>query len=121
MPSPAVIPPAPPRYMLSPARSEALRSAVARIVKLCAARYAISPRMVRSRCKTQRVAWVRHLAMALCYEVTNASTIELGELFRRDHTSVMWAAKSVRNACDVYPAVREEFSALLALARKENA
>ena len=54
--------------------------------------FAIRMSELRSRRRTQNVAVPRQLAMYLCRRLTRASYPQIGELFGRDHSTVMHAA-----------------------------
>lgn len=61
--------------------------------------------------KSREHAYVpaRHLSMALIRRYTTYSLKNIGELFKRDHSTVLHAREAVRDACDVedpiiYPA-----------------
>jgi chromosomal replication initiator protein len=54
-------------------------------------RFALRPSELRSRRRTQKVAVPRQLAMYLCRRLTRASYPQIGELFDRDHSTVMHA------------------------------
>jgi len=53
--------------------------------------FAVRPSELRSRRRTQNVAVPRQLAMYLCRRLTRASYPQIGELFGRDHSTVMHA------------------------------
>ena len=53
--------------------------------------FALRPSELRSRRRTQKVAVPRQLAMYLCRRLTRASYPQIGELFGRDHSTVMHA------------------------------
>jgi len=47
-----------------------------------------------SRC-SQRVVLCRHIAIYLARELTPAGSVEIGRVFNRDHSSVLYAAKRI--------------------------
>jgi len=55
---------------------------------------------VMSRRRTASIAWPRQIAMALARRHTNASLMEIGAYFGRDHGTVIHAVKRVRARCD---------------------
>jgi chromosomal replication initiator protein len=57
-------------------------------------RFAIRPSELRSRRRTQQVAVPRQLAMYLCRRLTPASYPRIGELFGRDHSTVIHATEA---------------------------
>lgn len=64
--------------------------------------------------RTERVANARRVAMALIREQTTLSLHELGDLFRKDHSSVAHAVRDVREGCgrlaELYRAVTSKFA-----------
>ena len=56
--------------------------------------FRVRPAELRSRRRTQNVAIPRQLAMYLCRRMTMASYPRIGELFGRDHSTVMHAAEA---------------------------
>jgi chromosomal replication initiator protein len=62
------------------------------IARAVCERFALRPAELRSRRRTQDVAIPRQLAMYLCRRMTTASYPRIGELFGRDHSTVMHAA-----------------------------
>jgi len=61
--------------------------------------FAVRPHDLRSRRRTQRVAVPRQLAMYLCRRLTRASYPRIGELFGRDHSTVMHATDATERRC----------------------
>jgi chromosomal replication initiator protein len=57
-------------------------------------RFAVRPSELRSRRRTRKVAVPRQLAMYLCRRLTRASYPQIGELFGRDHSTVMHATEA---------------------------
>lgn len=50
--------------------------------------------------RCRRIAWPRQMAMWLCLRVTYASTVQVGDAFNRDHTTVMHAREAVKRRLD---------------------
>lgn len=48
---------------------------------------------VKSKARTQHVAWVRQDCMLALRENTRMSLPSIGRMFNRDHTTVMWGIK----------------------------
>ena len=60
--------------------------------------------------RTARIAAARQLAMAIIRRDTKLSLTEIGELFNRDHGTVIWAVKAVAErvaTCDATRAIYE--------------
>jgi chromosomal replication initiator protein len=61
------------------------------IVSAVCERFALRPVDLRSRRRSKHVAQPRQVAMYLCRQLLNASLPHIGELFGRDHTTVLHA------------------------------
>jgi chromosomal replication initiator protein len=61
------------------------------IARAVCEQFSVRPNDLRSRRRTQDVAVPRQLAMYLCRRLTHASYPRIGELFGRDHSTVMHA------------------------------
>ena len=56
----------------------------------------------------------RQIAMALCKELTKSSLPEIGYCFNgRDHTTVLYACKKVKQLCVENPVIKEEYDSLV--------
>ena len=69
---------------------------VERIKQIVADRLKVSRRDLSSCFRTKEVSWARHLALYLCRQHVNASFPELGLMFLKDHTSVIYACKKIK-------------------------
>lgn len=67
------------------------------IINAVAAYYKISPDDIYSQSRAQAIALARQIAMYLCREQTGLSLPKIGEIFGRDHTTVMHANKKVND------------------------
>ena len=65
------------------------------IINTVAAYYKITPDDIYSTNRAQAIALARQIAMYLCREQTNLSLPKIGQLFGRDHTTVMYATRKV--------------------------
>jgi len=64
--------------------------------------------------RTRMVARPRQIAMALAKELTNHSLPEIGTGFGgRDHTTVLYATRKIKELCDTDPRVEEDYTNLL--------
>jgi chromosomal replication initiator protein len=66
------------------------------IVAAVCERFALRPADLRSRRRSKHVAQPRQVAMYLCRHFLNASLPHIGELFGRDHTTVLHAVITTR-------------------------
>jgi chromosomal replication initiator protein len=87
-------------------------AASAQIAERVAAFYHVPVARLFARDRTSTVAWARQVSMVLTWSATNATTYEIGRLFHRDHGTVCYALRTVRNLCDVDPKLRADFSQL---------
>ena len=56
----------------------------------------------------------RQIAMALCKDLTKSSLPEIGYCFNgRDHTTVLYACKKVKQLCIENPVIKEEYDSLV--------
>lgn len=90
--------------MLTPQRATAAIQAAATI-------FEVSPRAITGARGTPRVALARHAAIAALYSRYETSYSELGRLFGRDHTTVMYAVARA----GILSQDDEEFAAALGL------
>jgi chromosomal replication initiator protein len=67
------------------------------IIDAVATYYKISPDEIYSQSRAQAIALARQIAMYLCREQTGLSLPKIGEIFGRDHTTVMHANKKVND------------------------
>ncbi|WP_220099682.1 helix-turn-helix domain-containing protein [Mycolicibacterium aubagnense] len=58
--------------------------------------FATTVEVLRSPIKTRDTALVRQIAIYLCLIFTDASLVDLGQEFDRDHTVVMYAGRKIR-------------------------
>jgi len=63
--------------------------------------------------RERRIVMPRQMAMYLCTEVTDKSLMEIGNAFRRDHTTVMHARNRVSEMRHINPQVAEDCRNLL--------
>ena len=69
---------------------------IERVEEVVAARFGLPPGELRGRRRTTDVAYPRHLAMHLARELTGASLLSIGRHFGRDHSTVIYADRRVR-------------------------
>lgn len=68
-----------------------------------------------SRTSRRAVAWPRQVAMVLSQELTAAPLSMVGRVFRRNHSTVMYARRRLRNRC----AIDADYAAEVAHLRAE--
>jgi chromosomal replication initiation ATPase DnaA len=83
------------------------------IRKFVAFKYNITEGDFISKRRTERIAWPRQVAMSLCYEMTELSLNEVGELFgNRDHGTVLHACRLVTGRIESYPEIKSDIEEL---------
>lgn len=65
------------------------------ILALTAEHFGVTVAMVVAKDRHKSATCVRHIAMYLCRTVTGASYPELGQLFRRDHSTVISGVRRI--------------------------
>jgi chromosomal replication initiator protein len=99
---------------LRPARHSARVTYDAIVAAVCE-RFGLRPSDLASRRRSRHIALPRHVAMYLCRRLLNASFPHLGELFQRDHSTVIHGVMSIERR------VRGDSSFLLTLEQLEDA
>lgn len=82
------------------------------IVALASRSYSVSLEELRGRSRRRRVVRPRQIAMYLCRLYTDASLKEIGQLFRRDPTTVLHAIESVEKRVVEQPQLRYQLETL---------
>ena len=72
------------------------------ILNTVAAAFHLTPEIIKSKKRSQRIAHARQVAMYLIREDTKLSTVEIGEFLNRDHSTVIhgWKIIAMRVAGD---------------------
>ena len=65
------------------------------IIDVVAEWYRVSPKLIRGEGRSRSIIIARHTAMYLIRELTKLSTAEIGELFERDHSTVLHAISNI--------------------------
>ncbi len=74
--------------------------------------YGIRVDAMLSNTRVKEIVKARHVAMALCCELTNESLTEIGRAFHRRHTTVMHAGKRIRTRTEKELKFRNEYNTL---------
>jgi chromosomal replication initiator protein len=85
------------------------------IVAVVCERFGLRPIDLASRRRSRHIALPRHVAMYLCRRLLNASFPRLGELFQRDHSTVIHGVSSIERR------VKRDPSFLLTVEQLEDA
>jgi chromosomal replication initiator protein len=60
--------------------------------------YGVTETAVLSRCRKEKLAACRHMAIAIIRKYTGMSQEDIGKMFKRDHTSILHAEKRLKNS-----------------------
>ena len=69
------------------------------------------PRLL-SRAKDQETVRARHVAMAICHEITKHGRTAIGDAFSRDEGAVAYGIRGIESLCDLDEKFRVEFEIL---------
>lgn len=61
---------------------------------------------------SEPLCWARHIAIYLMDELTTASSLEIGKLINRDHSTVIWARQTVSERIETDAKAREQVETL---------
>jgi chromosomal replication initiator protein len=68
---------------------------VYRLVKICAEEFNTDPMKMQGKTRRQNVVFARHTAMSIMRHDLHLTYYEIGFMFNREHSSVIYAVKSV--------------------------
>jgi chromosomal replication initiator protein len=88
------------------------RHAPEEVAAMVARAYSVTPADLPSRSRKRRIVRPRQLAMYLCRQYTDASLLEIGQLFHRDSSSVRYAIEAVERRVLEQPQMRYELESL---------
>ena len=75
--------------------------------------YNIQKKDLLSACRNRSVVRPRQLAMLLSKELTDHSLPEIGKAFRKDHTTVLHACRTIKQKKEKDPDIKQAYKALL--------
>lgn len=81
------------------------------MVDKVADRYGYNRDDILGKRRTIKHIWPRHAAMYLC-RLCGLTFQEVGDIFNKDHGTVIHACNNIRNLCDTEPRLAEEFKEL---------
>ncbi|MDH4317639.1 MAG: chromosomal replication initiator protein DnaA [Desulfobulbaceae bacterium] len=82
------------------------------IMKFIAAQYKVSPEQLRSKSRKKDISFPRQMAMFLTRKHTELSLNDIGSLYNRDHSTVMYAIKCITKEMAIKSTVKEQISIL---------
>ncbi|MFH1058318.1 MAG: helix-turn-helix domain-containing protein, partial [Pseudomonadota bacterium] len=93
-------------------RAELRRLSPAQILALVASAHGLEPGALTGKSRRQAITRPRNLALYLCRRHTDATYAELGRLFNRDHSTVMYGVDQVERATAAEPRLAQEIAFL---------
>lgn len=109
---------------LSPEIARRLRplgTTIQGIVEQVAAWFCVSQDEIMSHSRMRKYAWPRHVAMSFALEMGCGSTLFIGKQFNRDHSSVIYAARQVRDYEQQSPQLAAELNQLRTKIKEQQA
>jgi chromosomal replication initiator protein len=82
------------------------------IIRTVAEQHGFAPKDLLGRSRTEELAWARHIAMFLGYNLCGSSTQTIGKHFLRDHGTVIYAIRHVTNVCAIDPSTKQQVDRL---------
>ncbi len=97
----AGLPPPPPKAAAVPipkppaAKVSGRHTHLAPIIKTCAHHFGVSVRDILGSSRLPRVTYPRQVAAYLCRDITGFSLSRIGNLFRKDHTTILYSYQKI--------------------------
>ena len=83
------------------------------IEEIVAENYGVSISELKSKNKTDRIAFARQVAMYLMCTLTDKSLPEIGELFKKDHSTVIYARNKITQMMNSDPFLSEQINSIV--------
>lgn len=97
------------------ARRPMSQTTLTQIAKLCVAEFGVKwERVIADERGHAGIAWARQVAQFILRETTGATLQQIGDVFNRDHSGVMYNHRTVQDFMETYPETRAEVEALQA-------
>ncbi len=101
--------------------ADAIEALCARPIAAVCALSHVDRAELSSRSRFQRIVAARQLAIFICREMTDLSTVDIGKVFNRDHATVIHAIRKIRRRCEASPGYRSIVDRLIGNLRAEQA
>ncbi len=101
------------RAVASPLSGPPRRPSLDKILVTTATMFGVPLLHLRSRRRSHDLSLARHAAMYLCREVTHATLQEIGNEFRRDHSSVSYGVRRIQHQRSRDPGLEEMLQRVL--------
>lgn len=79
------------------------------LIKLVCNHYGQDYNKLMSKDKHRELVYIRQILIYLLYKNTPYSTTDIGELFKRDHATVIYSSKIVKSYIDLYEKTHTDF------------
>jgi len=68
-----------------------------RIIEIVAKHYGVTPKQIISKSQKKNIALARHVAIYLCKDLLELSSVKLAKIFKRDHSTIVYSLKKINN------------------------
>lgn len=86
---------------------------VDRIISVVSQKYGISIEDIKSRKRTENIAFTRHKCVYLIHKLTDMSFGKIGDIFKRDRTTMMNSVKAVEDEIKINSQYEDEINELI--------
>ena len=83
------------------------------IVECCARFYSISPEKFYSTSQKKDVSFARQVSFYLCKEILDISLQKIGQVYGRDHSTVLYGIQKIERSMKTDPALRSDIEMLI--------
>lgn len=91
-----------------------------RILKVVSQRNGVTVEDIKSRKRTETIAFTRHKCVYLIHKLTDMSFGKIGEIFKRDRTTMMNSVKAVEDEIKINSLYEEEINQLIREIKGQN-
>lgn len=98
---------------IGPSEEASNKVSIKDIEEVVAETYGVTVEELKSKTKTDRVASARQIAMYLACKLTDMSLPEIGEIFKRDHATVIYARDKIEKMLHSDPFLSEQINSLI--------
>jgi len=93
---------------------------VDRILKVVSQRNGVTVEDIKSRKRTETIAFTRHKCVYLIHKLTDMSFGKIGDIFKRDRTTMMNSVKAVEDEIKINSLYEEEINQLIREIKEQN-
>lgn len=84
------------------------------IVRIVARAMDVPLAQILGESRAEKIRWARQVSMLLIRDHLEMSLTAVGDVFAKDHTTVLWACRAVASRLDVDPAAKAQFDQIKA-------